>query len=53
MDFLDHLYIIRKDGVLEQNPVEHLFELLEYLRYDHRLKQIVSCYLGMMQTIHL
>ena len=53
MDFLDHLYIIGKGGVLEQNPVEHLFELPEYFRYDHRLKQIVSCYLGMMQTIHL
>ena len=42
--YLDHLYVIERGGVLEQNPVQHLFELLEYLRYDHRLKRIVSCF---------
>ena len=41
---------MEKGGVQEQSPVEHLFE---YLRYDHRLKEIVSCFWGMMQTIHL
>ena len=51
--YLDHLYIIEKGKVQEQNPLEHLFELPEYLRYDHQLKRIVSCFLGLMQTIHL
>ena len=51
--YLDHLYIIEKGGVQEQNPVEHLFELPEYLRYDHQFKQIVSCFVVMKQTIHL
>ena len=32
---LDHLYIIEKRGVEEQNPVGHLFELTEYLRYKN------------------
>ena len=44
--YLGHLYIIEKGGVQEQSSMEYLFE---YLRYDHRLKRIVSCFLGMMQ----
>ena len=48
--YLDHLHIKEKGEVQEQSHVEHLFE---YLRYDHQLKQIVSCFLGMIQTIHL
>ena len=42
-----------KGRFLEQSLVEHLFELPEYLRYDHGLRKIVSCFLGVMQTIHL
>ena len=49
--YLDHLCINRKGRFLEQSPVEHLFELPEYLRYDHGLRQIVSCFLDVMQTI--
>ena len=54
---LTHLAILpkntynRKKRGLEQNPVEHLFELPECLRYDCQLIQIVHCFLGMMQTI--
>lgn len=33
--YLDHVYIIEKEGIQEQNRVEHLFELPEHWRYDH------------------
>ena len=41
---------MEKGKVQKQSPLEHLFELPEYLRFDHRLKRIVSCFLGMMQA---
>ena len=53
MDLFRSFIYNRKGGVQKQAPVEDLPELPEYLRYDHRLKQIVSYLLGMMQTIHL
>ena len=51
--YLDNLYRIEKGEVLEQNPVEHLFDLPESLWCHYRLKWIISYFLGMMQTIHL
>ena len=43
---------MEKEGILDQNPVENLFELPECLSYDYQLKKIVSCFLGMIKTSH-
>ena len=51
--FRSFIYIKEKGGFQEQNPMEQMFELPEYLRYDHWLKKNVSCSLGMVQTTHL
>ena len=48
-----YIYITEKKGFLEKSSVEHRFELPECSRYDHQLKRIISCFLGVVPTIHL